>query len=156
MYCYLLEMLGIDGWYPIAGRIVIVEIKNLCEINDHLVFLIGNMLMCNKCINYCRRRFPVLNVLIQSAMSIACFGIALPIAIALFLQMTQVSYHVTASLAFYNVNYIIFFMCVQLLLLLIMFIWLLLNDSIVLLQQWHYIYSSIHSLFCCFINVLAW
>ena len=53
----------------------------------------------------------MLTVPIQSAVCVACFGIALPIAIALFPQMTQVSYHVTASLAFYNINYIIFFVC---------------------------------------------
>ena len=49
----------------------------------------------------------MLNIPIQSAVCVACFGIALPIAIALFPQMTQVSYRLTASLAFYNINYII-------------------------------------------------
>lgn len=46
----------------------------------------------------------MLNVPIQSAVCVACFGLALPVAIALFPQMTQVSYHLTAPLAFYNVN----------------------------------------------------
>ena len=37
------------------------------------------------------RRFPGLFVPIQSVVTVACFGIALPIAIALFPQTTQVS-----------------------------------------------------------------
>ena len=75
----------------------------------------------------------MLNVPIQSAVCVACFGIALPIAIALFPQMTQVSYHLTAPHAFYNVNYTLyvyrfcyFLSCSS---------DLLLNNSIVLLQQ---------------------
>jgi len=41
------------------------------------------------------RKLPGLFVPIQSVVTVACFGIALPIAIALFPQTTQVSVYVT-------------------------------------------------------------
>jgi len=81
-----------------AKQILCTIVRNAWNRSDVRYLIAKLSLQCCIAVCSCRccrtrfmRRFPMLNVPVQSAVCIACFGIALPIAIALFPQITQVS-----------------------------------------------------------------